>query len=180
MKQVIFALLSFSIILSGLSAGGKQESEPVDPGTASGEGRTIKISYDIQKNDEGSRSEGRSHILSINGYTLPDVFSLVYAADNQYDFRVKTQTWGDGGYVLDRNKKGTPPYTETESSIADRDWELGWYEGTRRKKGTPRSWVYVESESLKAFVNPDELDRFIEYEQLEPMARDKLHTVLPE
>ena len=168
------ALLFVSLILS---AGGKAETkEPVDPGTASGEGRTIRVSYKIVKTNEGTRSEGQSHVLAINGYTLPDVFSLVYAADAYYDFKSGDQPWDSVGYILDRNKKGHPPYGETDKSIADRDWELGWYEGSRRKKGTPRSWVYIERGGLMAFLNPDEIDRFIRYEGLEEMPRMVLET----
>ena len=175
MKKGLFLLVCivFSSVL--LSAGGHQDSNP-EPGSASGEGRTIKVSYNIEKTNAGTRSEGRSHVLTINGYTLPDVFSLVYATDSFYDFKVAGQVWDDAGYVLDRDKKGDAPYGETASVITDEDWELGWYENSRRKEGTPRSWVYVERDSLKAFVNPDEIDRFVAYTQLSEIPRLGLET----
>ncbi len=171
-----FLICTAVFSLSFLAAGGKGESVS-DPGTASGEGRSIKISYQIQKNDEGSRSEGSIHILTINGYTLPYVFSYVYAADVPYVFEDKTQRWDDGGYIRNLDDKGTPRFEKSAREISEDDWTLGWYEGSTQKKGTPRSWVYVERENLKAFVNPDELRRFIEYEKPESIAKNELLAV---
>ncbi|MDC7223140.1 MAG: hypothetical protein PQJ60_05320 [Spirochaetales bacterium] len=171
MKKLLSLFLFFLFCWTGLAAGGKGETAS-DPGTASGEGRSIKITYNIEKTNENTRSEGRLHVLAINGYVLPDVFDLVYAASTPYVFTVKREAWGDGGYVLDRNGKGQEPYRETDKTISDRDWELGWYEGNRRKSGTPRSWVYVRREGSEAFVSPDELDRYIAYKGFEERARD--------
>jgi len=175
MKRIISSLIFAIIILTALTAGGKQDKTPAPagPGTASGEGRSINASYKIEKTNEGSRSEGRSHVLAVNGCTLPDVFTLVYAADALYRFATPSEPWGDGGYVLDRNNKSAP-FADSDAPITDEDWSLGWYEGGKKKKGTPRSWVYVERDSLKAFVNPDELDRFIAWKELKEMPRDML------
>ena len=167
---ILLVIPRLSFCLFGQGPPGKSES-PIDPGTASGEGRTIKVSYNIQKTNAGSRSEGRSHVLAVNGYVLPDVFDLVYAADAYYRFEPGAQVWDDSGFVLDRTKKGDAPYGETDRSISGRDWELGWYEGSRRKEGTPRSWIYMERDDLKAFINPDEIDRFVRYKGLEEMPR---------
>ncbi|MDC7220230.1 MAG: hypothetical protein PQJ59_09835 [Spirochaetales bacterium] len=172
MRQKVYILIFTLVSLAGLFAGGRGESAP-DPGRASGEGRSIKVSYRIDKTQADTRSEGRSHILGINGYTLPDVFDMVYAAETPYVFKVKTQAWGDGGYVLDRKGKGNAPYGATDREIDARDWELGWYEGAERKARTPRSWVYVKRDKLEAFVSPDELDRYVAFKQFEVMVRDK-------
>ncbi len=112
-------------------------------------------------------------MLAVNNYTLPDVFTLVYAADVLYRFETAEQPWDDSGYVPDRNSK-TAPFAETDTPVSEEDWSLGWYEGTKKKKGTPRSWVYVERDKKRAFVNPNELDRFVSFMKWEVMPRETL------
>jgi hypothetical protein len=172
-KQTIFVFLALFSLFGCFGKGHGESAVLVDPGKAEGEGRSIRVSYHIDITKEGTRSEGRSHVLAVNSYTLPDVFTLVYAANKPYQFAVKTQTWGDGGYILDRDGENMAPFKETTNAITPDDWVLGWYEGDKRKKGTPRSWVYVERDGLTAFVNPDELDRFIAFKGFEVMDRDK-------
>jgi hypothetical protein len=173
MRKIILSSIIVIFTLSAITAAGKPDAPPAGPGTASGEGRSISVNYHIEKTNEGSRSEGRSHVLAVNNFTLPDVFTLVYAADVLYRFETADQPWDDCGYVPDRNSQSAP-FAETDTTISDEDWSLGWYEGAKKKKGTPRSWVYVERDRNRAFVNPDELDRFVSFMKWEVMPRETL------
>lgn len=178
MKKTVILLTILLILTAGLNARGRKDSsdspnparEEAGPGTASGEGRSISINYDIKKTNAGSKSEGRDHVLVINGKIVPDVFDLVYAAGVLYEFKVREQVWGDGGYM--RIEDAKVPYGSSNSSISDKDWELGWYEGGKIKKGTPRSWVYVVRDGDKYFVSPDEIYRLVKYKKWSFRERD--------
>jgi hypothetical protein len=171
-------LIAITLITMPLSARGRKDTpdsstpaiKEAGPGTATGEGRSISINYDIKKSNAGSKSEGRDHVLVINGKIVPDVFDLVYAAGVLYEFKVRTQVWGDGGYI--RNEEAREPYGSSNSSISDKDWELGWYEGNKLKEGTPRSWVYITRDSDSYFVSPDEIYRLVRYKAWSFRERD--------
>ena len=173
MKKTITLTAILFILTAALWSGGKKDSPssaPADPGIATGEGRSISINYDIKKTNAGSKSEGRDHLLVINNKIVPDVFDLVYAVEVLYEFTVKEQIWGDGGYK--RNENGNVPYGSNNNQLSEKDWELGWYEGNKLKSGTPRSWVYVVRGGDKYFVSPDEIYRLVKYKAWSFRERD--------
>lgn len=123
------------------------------------QGTNIIVEYSIEKTNEGSRSEGRTHLLKINGYEVPYHFDIIYAQREHYMLKQSDQLWGDTGYMKTEEPK---PFEESSRALSNTIFETGWYESDKRYKNTPETWVYLYSEGMiSAFVSPEKIEAFI-------------------
>jgi len=113
--------------------------------------------YSIEYQNQGTRSEARSHYINYNGQRIPDVFSLVCYKAQAYVFSSRSQLWGDDGYCPVKEMVlpiGPDVFTASDDL-------RGYYLSRQRKGKTPESWLYAERGELALFINPDRLDEII-------------------
>ena len=160
-KMLVLSLLVLVSAIPGVFAEGKADKKNVP----------AIIDIRVEKSREGTRSEARHYYLKVDGFNVPDVFSLIAVNNDVFTFESRQNLWGDDGYVP---RKDYPlPYSIGKNSVEEGSLEQGWYLSDTRKKGTPGNWCYVEAGDLRAFVAPSELDNFAGQYDLESIPRDE-------
>jgi hypothetical protein len=125
--------------------------------------------YQEEVTRKGTRSEGVIGHLYYKGRELEGFFTSIAIGKSKYDFVKRTHMWDFGGYKLD--KTFSPPKTSGNQTVSEEELTRGWYYAplSGRKQETPEDWVWVQRGDLRVFIDPEQLGRFIEKHELEPM-----------
>lgn len=136
--------------------------------------KKLSIINEIKYSNKGSRSEGRSWYLKINGKAIPDCFTMVAAEGKVYSFRSKNTTWGDDGYIPadgDSEELYRPGGNE---KLSDSDISRGWREGDFRYSNTPAHWIFVKWNGGSASVSVEKIDELIRVKSIKTIQRNTL------
>ena len=139
---------------------------------------SVSVIHEIKYSNKGTRSEGRSGYLKINGALIPDCFSRVVADGRVYSFRTKSVMWGNDGYFPVEGASAESVYPPVDKSISDADIARGWSEVTGRYKDVPAGWIFVQWQGGSAAVSPDKIDAMVREMSLNRIPRNSLFNIL--
>lgn len=165
MKKYILFLFLAAAFLSGCVSSSAKSAKS---------GPEITVNHEIKYSNEGTKSEGRSGYLKINGMTIPDCFTQVVAEGKVYTFRSKKTKWGDDGYFPLEGKSAESVYPPVNKNITDADLSRGWSEVTGRYLNVPSHWIFVKWEKGSAVSAPDKIDLLVKTKSLETLPRNKI------
>ncbi len=138
----------------------------------------LSVIHEIKYSNKGSRSEGRSGYLKINGVLLPDCFTKVVADGKIYSFRTKSLMWGNDGYFPDETSSLKLVYPPVNKYISDADISIGWSEVEGHYLNIPEQWIFVKWNIGSAVVSPDKIDALVEAKSLIPIPRNRMFDIL--
>jgi len=140
--------------------------------TASAKSGSVVVKHEIKYSNKGTRSEGRSGYLIINGITLPDCFSKVAAEGKIYSFKTKSTTWGDDGYFPVEGKSIESVFPAINKKLSDTDLLNGWSEVIGSYLNVPANWIFVKWETGSAVLSPDKVDELVKIKSLKLIPRN--------
>lgn len=132
------------------------------------------VTLDIKISAKGTKSEGSSCYLKINGILLPDCFFTVVADAKVYTFKTKSTIWGEDGYIPDNNLIPESVYPFAEKKISDADIAAGWCEVSEHYLNVPDGWIFVKWEGGSAAVSPDKIDQLIKAKSIRQIQRNTM------
>ncbi len=167
MKKLL--LLLFPAVFAFLSYG-------CNAGSVKPDGICAKpfVRLDIKITAKGTKSEGRSSYMSINGIPVPDCFNMVIADGRVYTFITKRYLWGDDGYFQDTDVKMESVYPPAGKRIGDADIESGWSEISERYLNVPEGWVFVKWDGGSAAVSPEKISLLVETKKISRIQRNAM------
>lgn len=134
----------------------------------------LSVVHEIKYSNKGTRSEGRSGYLKINGKLLRDCFNLVVAGGKVYTFMSKQMIWGDDGYMPLEIESPENYWPAADKTLSDADIARGWYEENLRCTNTPQDWIFVKWSSGSASVSPDKIEELIKVKFLNDIPRNTM------
>jgi hypothetical protein len=167
MKRVKAIL--YYIITALCIAGCSSVSAVNSPETA----KTAVI-HEIKYSNKGSRSEGRSGYLKINGIVLPDCFTAVVVNKKVYTFKTKNTTWGDDGYFPLDGETPESVYPVIDKKINDTDLVKGWCEVSGRYSNVPDNWIFVKWGNGSAVLSPSKISELVKAKSLTMLSRNTM------
>ena len=134
-------------------------------------GKSPVLEHRITYSHKNTRSEARHGHLLINGYEIPDIFSLVIFQESVFKFYQRKQIWGMDGYFPVDKTAGISSIEESSADIGPDVMSKGWYEGKEKLAGTPADWLYVEWKEGAAFLSSEKIKNFASEHNLETIPR---------
>lgn len=134
----------------------------------------IIVSHEVKYSNKGTRSEGRSGFLKINGIAVPDCFTAIVADGKIYTFRSKKTMWGDDGYFPLDGESVESVYHFENKKISDSDLAKGWSEVSGRYLNVPAHWIFVKWENGSAVLAPDKIDLFVKTRSINTLPRNTM------
>jgi len=139
------------------------------------------VTHDIKISNKGTRSEGRSGYLKINGVSLPDCFNAVAADGRVYTFKTRGTAWGDDGYFPEDDLTVEYVYPSTDKKLSDADLAAGWSEVSEHYSNVPAGWIFVKWQNGSAAVSPDRIDQLVKEKSIRQIRRNTMFSgKLPE
>lgn len=132
------------------------------------------VTLEIQISGKGTKSEGSSGYLVINGVRIPDCFFTVVADGKVYTFKTKSMLWGEDGYFPDHNILSGSVYPSADKKISDTDLAAGWSEVSERCQNVPDGWIFVIWENGRAAVSPDKIDQLVKAKSIRQIQRNTM------
>jgi len=162
---VILFLFAVSSVVSSCTSASAKLSE---------DGIKIIINHEVKYSNKGTRSEGRSGYLKINGVAVPDCFNIIVADGKVYTFSFRNTMWGDDGYFPAEHQSPDMAYPYVNKKISDSDIARGWSEVTGRYLNVPAHWIFVKWETGSAALLPDKIDILVKTKSLKTLSRNTL------
>ena len=127
--------------------------------------------YKIEITKPGTGSEGKLGHLYYRGKEIKSYFNSIIINDIEYDYFIRKDIQDFGGHIEDKEHISDISYSGLK--IENDDIILGWYfaDSSEKRQDTPRNWVWIKRENLKAFINPDKIDSFINNYELMPIIK---------
>ena len=130
---------------------------------------TTNWEYEIEITNPGTKSEGKVGYLFYRGKEIKGYFEYIIIENTRYSYHVPVVPWDFNGYRKDEDYIHRERFSN--SALSRQDIGKGWYlEGFQQKKRrTPASWVWIKNDRIEAFVDPENIDAFIEAFGLRPL-----------
>lgn len=130
------------------------------------------VSEQVTYTNKGSKSEGRSWNLIVDGTKLPDCFSAILVNGKLYLFKTKKWLWGDDGYVLTDASINADLYFPTiEREISKDELAQGWADVKGRFDKKPAGWFFVKWYGGMAALSTDKIETFVREKSLKTIPR---------
>lgn len=160
---ILLAILSVSVLFSGCTSV-----------SAKGSSAKISVEHEIKYSNKGTRSEGRSGYLKINGTVIPDCFSTVVADSRVFAFKTKSTMWGDDGYFPFEGASAESVYPNIDRKVSDADIARGWREVAGRCGNVPETWIFVKWDGGSAAVSPEKTGELVKTKSLRQIRRNSM------
>jgi hypothetical protein len=115
--------------------------------------------HDVIVTAPGSKSEGRTGILTYGDQTVLPYFTEVVTPIGHFTYKLRTTRWGDAGWI---QHEGDMSHLEKlDEAVTEDELTRGWYSCKfgAMKADTPPSWFWEPS--FKTWIDPAKLDAFI-------------------
>lgn len=163
--NTILSLLLIPAIFSGCTSSSAKAGQEVSK---------ISVIHEIKYSNKGSRSEGRSGYLKINGIVVPDCFTVIVADGKLYTFNSKNTAWGDDGYFPLEDGSVKSVYPSVNKIISDSDLSRGWSDAVGKCQNVPPAWIFVKWNNGSAAVSPDKLDLLVKTKSIGTIPRNTM------
>jgi hypothetical protein len=165
MKKIIIILYLFAFLICITGCNSASAKNTVTD-------KKKEVTHEIKYNNKGTKSEGRSGFLKINGYLIPDTFLFIVVDGNLFKFYQKRNTWGDDGYFPSENEMIESIYPSVNKNINIDDLTKGWSEVSGRYLNVPSHWIFVKWDNGSAVISPEKIDDFIKIKSLKIISRN--------
>lgn len=127
------------------------------------------VAHEVTYTHKGTRSEGKSGYLTVDGIKIPDTFSYLLCGGELFKFHQKFQAWGiDGYFPTQESAASVFPSGSAPDAAA---FAAGWADVSGTSRAIPANWIYVKWNNGMAAVSPAKIEDFVKEKKLERLQR---------